>query len=102
MGQGILPSDLRLLMVDTQLSRDGTTLDLTGPVVSGTTFLYTIQLNSFGRNDSGMYTCTATVRLQQSSTYLIGMGVKSNTMTIIYIQPGIYACIYAPIQLFSL
>ena len=74
MGQGVLPSDLSLLMVDTQLSRDGTTLDLTGPMMSGTTFTYTIQLYSFGRNDSGNYTCTANVALQQPSTYLIGMG----------------------------
>ena len=61
MGQGVLPSDLSLLMVDTQLSRDGTILDLTGPVVSGTTFTYTTQLNSFGRNDSGIYAYTANV-----------------------------------------
>ena len=74
MGQGVLPSDLSLLMVDTQLSRDGTTLDLVDPVVSGTTFTYTIQLNSFGRNDSGDYVCTANVTLLQPSTYLTGMG----------------------------
>ena len=74
MGQGVLPSDLSLLMVDTQLSRDGTTLPLTGPMVSGTTFTYTIQLNSFGRNDSGNYACSANVTLRQPSTYLTGVG----------------------------
>ena len=65
-------------MVDAQLSRDGTTLALTGPTVAGTTFTYTIQLDSFGRNDSGNYTCTATVRPQPTSTYLTGSGVLSN------------------------
>ena len=74
MGLGVLPSDLSLLMVDAQLSRDGTTLDLTGPVMCHTTFTYTIQLNSFGRNDSGNYACAANVTLWQPSTYLTGMG----------------------------
>ena len=74
MGQGILPSDLSLLMVDKQMSRNGTTLDLTGPVVTGTTFTYTIRLDSFGRNDSGIYACTANVTLLQPSTFLTGMG----------------------------
>ena len=68
----IVETDLPLLMVDIQLSRDGTPLALTGPTVTETTFTYTIQLNLFGRSDSGNYTCTATVRPQPSSTYLTG------------------------------
>ena len=69
----IVESDLSLLMVDAQLSQpDGTPLALTGPTVTGTTFTYTTQLNSFGRSDSGNYTCNATVRPQQTSTYLTG------------------------------
>ena len=69
-----MPSDLSLLMVDTQLSWNGTTLGLPDPVMSGTTFTYTIRLDSFGRNDSGIYVCTANVMLQQPSAYLTGMG----------------------------
>ena len=68
----IVESDLPLLMVDAQLSRDGTPLTLTNPTVTGTTFTYTTQLNSFGRSDSGNYICTATVRPQPSSTFITG------------------------------
>ena len=77
MAQGVVDSDLSLLMVDAQLSREGTPLTLTGPTVTGTTFTYTIQLDSFGRNDSGNYNCTATVRPRHNLTYLIGNGVTS-------------------------
>ena len=61
MGPTVSQSDLSLLMVDAQLSRDGTPLALTDPTVTGTTFTYTTQLDSFGRSDSGNYTCTATI-----------------------------------------
>ena len=75
MAQGVVDSDLSLLMVDAQLSRDDTPLTLTDPTVTGTTFTYTIQLDSFGRDNSGNYTCSATViRVQSSSTYLTGSG----------------------------
>ena len=77
MGEGVSQSDLSLLMVDAQLSRDGTLLALSGPTVTGTTFTYTIQLDSFGRNDSGNYTCTATVRPQPTLAYLTGNSVMS-------------------------
>ena len=77
--QEILDSEIFLLVVDAQLSRpDGTPLALTGPTVTGTTFTYTAQLNSFGRNDSGNYTCTATVRPQPPSVYLNGTGELSS------------------------
>ena len=76
-GQGILQSDLSLLMVDVQMSRDGTILTLTGPTVTDTTFTYTIQLDSFGRRDSGNYTCKTAVSLQQPSIYLTGIDVLS-------------------------
>ena len=72
LGPAVSQSDVPLLTVDAQLSRDGTPLALTGPTVTGTTFTYTIQLDSFGRSDSGNYTCTATVRPQTTSTYLTG------------------------------
>ena len=82
MGEGVSQSDLSLLMVDAQLSRDGTALDRTGPVISGTTFTYTFQLYSFRRSDSGTFNCTATVRPQQTSTYLTGVGVMSTSTQI--------------------
>ena len=78
----VVESDLSVVIVDAQLSRDGTPLTLTGPTVAGTTFTYTIQLDSFEKNGSGNYTCTATVRPQQSSTFLTGGSVLSNTVSI--------------------
>ena len=78
-----MDSEIFLLMVDAQISRpDGTPLALTGPTVTGTTFIYTTQLNSFGRSDSGNYTCNATVRPQPSSTYLTGIGTTLDTARI--------------------
>ena len=68
----IQSSEIFSLTVDAQLSRDETLLALTGPTVTGTTFSYTRQFKSFGRNDSGNYTCTATIRPQSTSTYLNG------------------------------
>ena len=80
MRQEILDSEIFLLVVDAWLSQpNGTPLALTGPRVTGTTFTYTAQLNSFGRSDSGNYTCTATVRPQPSSVYLNGTGELSST-----------------------
>ena len=76
LGPLVMESDRSLLMVDTQLSRDRTPLTPTGSTVSGTTFTYTIQLNSFGRSDSGNYTCTATVRLHQPTVQYL---IPSNT-----------------------
>ena len=59
-------------MVDVQLTKDGVALVLTDPVVNGSTFIYTVKLDSFGRNDSGIYVCIATVQPQPNSTYLTG------------------------------
>ena len=59
-------------MVDVQLSKDGTTLALTAPIVTGSTFTYTVKLVSFARNDSGIYVCTANVQTQPNSIYLTG------------------------------
>ena len=103
MAQGVVDSDLSLLMVDAQLSGDGTSLTLTGPTVTGTTFTYTIQLDSFGRNDSGNYTCSATVRPQPTSTYLTGSGqattvveivVCKNFKKILYVKAQIDPCMH--------
>ena len=72
LNSAVVASEIILLTVDTQLFHDGTLLTLTGPTVSGTTFTYTTQLNSFGRSDSGNYTCTATVRPRPTLNYLTG------------------------------
>ena len=82
MRQEILDSEIVLLMVDAQLSRDGTSLVLIGTTVTGTTFNYTTQLNSFGSADSGNYTCMATIRPQPTSTYLTGTGMVLHTARI--------------------
>lgn len=65
-------ADLPLLNVDVQLSRNGISLNLTNSLVTGTTFINTVQLESFGRNNSGNYTCTATVLPLQNFTYVTG------------------------------
>ena len=76
-------SEVHLLIVDVQLSRDGTPLALTGPTVSGTTITYTRRFESFGRSDSGNYTCTATIQPQPTSAYLTGNEtLKSDSITI--------------------
>ena len=104
LNSAIVESDLSLLMMDVQLSRDGTPLTLlTDSIVTGTTFTYTTQLNSFGRCDSGNYTCTATVEPRPTSTYLtrsimvtanisITAGMSSSFATaIIYFTPLWYS-----------
>jgi hypothetical protein len=82
LNSAIMGSENALLMVDAQLSRDGTPLALPSLSVSGTTFTYTTQLNSFGRSDSGNYTCTATVRPQSAAVYLTGNETLSSNINI--------------------
>ena len=89
MSPSVTEADLSLLTVDTRLSKDsGDPLDLTSPTVTGTTFTYTIQVDSFDRTDSGNYMCTAAVRPQPSSTYLTGSGELVNNSTVV--TTGIY------------
>ena len=78
----VMESELSLLMVDVQLSRDGTPPTLSDPTVTGTTFTYTTQLNTFGRNDSGNYICTATIRSQLISTYFIQSSALNDTFRV--------------------
>ena len=83
LNSAIVVSDISLLTVEAQLSRDGTPLTLTGPTVTGTTFTYTRQFESFGRNDSGNYTCMTTITPQPSSIYLTGSeAIVSNSISI--------------------
>ena len=67
-------SEIFLLMVDVELSRDGTPLGLAlrGPTASGKTLTYTTQLNLLEKNDSGNYVCTAGIRPLPTLTYLTG------------------------------
>ena len=82
LNSAILESDLSLLMVTAQLTHpNGTVLSLSNSV-TGTTFTYTTQLNSFRRGDSGNYTCTATITPQPVATYLTGTGVLIDTVKI--------------------
>ena len=69
-------------MVDTQLYGDGAPLTLTGPTIRDTNFTYTRQFESFGRNDSGNYTCTATVGPDPALTYVTGNETLSTTVNI--------------------
>ena len=78
----ILGSEIFLLIVNAQLTKDGTPLAVDGPRVSDTIITYTAQLNSFQRSDFGNYTCTATIRPQPSSTYLTGTDTLSDTLTL--------------------
>ena len=82
LNSAILESDLSLLMVDAVLSRDGTPLTLANPTVTGTRFTYTRRFESFGRSDSGNYTCTAIVTPQPSSAYLTGSDSGTSTAKI--------------------
>ena len=70
--------------METQLFRDRTPLALIGPTVSGTAFTYTTQLSSFafGRSDSGIYTCTATIRPQSTTFFLTGNEILSSVINI--------------------
>ena len=81
----IVGSENALLTVNAQLFRDGTLLALPGITVTGTTFTYTTLVNSFGRSDSGNYTCNATVRPLSESTslYLTGVEMLSSKISII-------------------
>ena len=50
---------------------------------STTTYTSTAMVSSFGRDQSGDYTCTTTVTPNPTSTYLTGSGVLSNTTSIV-------------------
>ena len=82
LNSAIVASEILLLMVSAQLSRDGTPLTLIGSTASGTTFTYTTQLNSFERSDSGNYTCTATIGPEPVLIYLTGSETLSDTVNI--------------------
>ena len=77
-------SDVSLLKVDIRTSRDGTQQTLTGPTVTGSTFTYTRRFESFGRSNSGNYTCTVNIRPATGPTasYIIGSAERTSTSEI--------------------
>ena len=85
MNSAILGSEILLLAVGAQLSKEGTLLTLDGPIGNDTTVTYTAQLNSFQKSDFGRYICTAIVRPQPSSTCITGNDTLSDTINI---EPG--------------
>ena len=83
--QNIL-SELSLLMVTAQFTRpDGSVFDILDPVMSGVTYNFSTQVNSFGDNDVGNYTCNTTVSTCPSlRDFLIGTGqLVSNPIKIV-------------------
>ena len=75
--------DHPLLTVSARLvTPDGSVLDLTDLVMSGTSYNFTAEVNSFDESDVGNYTCAATVNAQPPSTYLTGTGQLSHTIQI--------------------
>ena len=85
MNQNVLASDLSLLIVNASLTRpDGAILDLSNPIIEGTSFTYTSQVISFDDSDVGTYTCNATVKPRSSSPFLTGIGeLVSNSIEIV-------------------
>ena len=78
----MLESDLSLLLVDSQISRDGITLALSGPTVAGTRFIYSYQIESFTVCDSGKYICTATVKPKFGLAYITGNQTLTGQATV--------------------
>ena len=72
----ILESDLSLLNVSAEISRNGTILTQTSQSVDGTTFNIGATVNFFSQSDIGNYVCTATVMPLSSS--LTGMGQRES------------------------
>ena len=78
--------ELSLLTVTAQLTRpDGSVFDILDPVMSGVTYNFSTQVNSFGDNDVGNYTCNTTVSTCPSlRDFLIGTGqLVSNPIKIV-------------------
>ena len=83
MKSSVTDSEVSLLMVEAQFIKPGgTMLSLANPVISGTTFSYSIEVKDFDDNDFGSYTCSVTVRPRPSSLYLTGTGELSGKIVI--------------------
>jgi hypothetical protein len=60
----------------------GRTLTTTTPSVSGATFTTTATISSFGRSNSGVYTCTAAVSPSPSNQFLSSSSSQSETLRV--------------------
>ena len=78
----VVGTNLSLLMVDAQLSRDGTMMALTGPNIPGTRFIFSSQIMSFEMCNVGDYICTATVSLRSAQTYITGNATATGRVRI--------------------
>ena len=79
MNEAVSAFELSLLVVNASLTRpDGSTLLLSNPLISDTTYSFITQVNSFGDSDVGNYTCTATIGPQPSSIFLTGIDQKES------------------------
>ena len=69
--------------VNIQLSDPaGSTLTATTPSVSGSTYSSMATISSFGRDQSGLYTCSATVSPSPSNSFLSGSSSQSETLRV--------------------
>ena len=78
----VVGTNLSLLMVDAQLSRDGTMMTLTGPNTPGARFIFSSQITSFEMCNVGDYICTATVSLSSAQIYISGNATATGRATI--------------------
>ena len=77
-------SDLSLITVEAELFRDGNELTHDQSSHRGISYNFGVVLSSFSESDNGNYSCSATVRPRQSSSYLTGMGIgESDTVEIV-------------------
>ena len=65
----------------------GRTLTTTTPSVSGFTYTIITMITSFGRNQSGEYTCTAVINLVTANSFIVG-GIGVTEMARITIGTG--------------
>ena len=77
-----MDSELSLLTVNASIIRPNRNM-LNLKRISGTTFSYTTQVNSFGDSDVGNYTCNATVTPGPTATFLTGGGELSGGIEIL-------------------
>ena len=73
----------------------GNPLTTTTPLVSGPTYSSMATISSFGRDQSGVYTCSATVSPSSSNLFLSGSSLRSETLRVTTGEATIimYTCI---------
>ena len=60
----------------------GSPLATTSPSVSGSNYSTVATISSFGRNDSGVYNCSASVTPSSSNSFLSSSGLQSETFRV--------------------